>query len=599
MLNVYAMQLSDFYPSATLPQAIGTIWGYSNLDLEISENYQMKKVFWQNEQPLDVIKNVQDPDVLMCSCYVWNWERTYEVIKWVKLNYPACLIVIGGPEPHYSIDWMKQHQEIDILIPYYGESVFKNVLIENLKGKNFKSVAGIITKDFYSKDYLYPEFDEIPSPYLNGFFDWLLTEQYKETKSVRCVFESNRGCPYSCTFCDIGSIKYQKLKIFDFARVEQELEWIVKNDIKTVDVADANFGILARDEQIVDKLINLKVSQGWNGRFLPTWSKAKGDRILRIAKKLVKGGLDSIFGLSLQSLNEETLTNIKRTNAFNLDDLSKIVKDMNADGVEVYTELIFPMPGDTLENFKDGIYKVLDMPHVFNKFQINQLSLYSNAEFTDKDYNDKFKIEWASIKGFTRHYHGNHSSDKIVVGNYRISKEDTFEGLFFSKSLVIPFYFYGIFSHTADNLHSNGIISRSDFFKDVELKLSDISWFKEFKQESKEHYFNAISGKEQFGYNFSTDKLHYYPEFAYSHKTLINNNIHDCLKYFYPDYHDLFLYDENRLWKGTPEECVITINGENWLFKDDRQVNNDDYYNEIYIIGRFGDRWKKKNIRRI
>jgi len=599
MRNVYAIQLSDFYPSATLPQAIGTIWSFACLDSYIAKNYQMQKVFWQNESALEITPQIKNPDVLMCSCYVWNWERTYQVIKWVKTNYPECLIVIGGPEPHYSVEWMQKHTEVDILIPYYGEFVFKNVLIENLTNKNFENLSGIITKNFKTKDYIDYDVSEIPSPYLNGFFDWLLTEQNQNTESVRCVFESNRGCPYSCTFCDIGSIKYQKLKTFDFERVEKELEWMVQNNIKVIDVADANFGILERDEQIVDKLIKLKVSHNWKGRFLPTWSKAKGDRVLKIAKKLIKGKLDSIFGLSLQSLNPETLKNIKRTNAFNLEELSKIVQDMNNEDVHVYTELIFPMPGDTLENFKDGLYKVLDMPNVFNKFQINHLSLYSNAEFADKDYNNKFQIEWAKIKGFTRHYYGNHSSDTIAVANYGLNRNDTFEGIFFSKSLIIPLYFYGIISHTSDVLHKTSGISRSNFFKDIELKLNDTEWFRKFKQESKNHYFDAIIGNKQFGYNFAEDKLQYYPEFAYSHKSFIDNDIYDYLKFWYPDYKNLFLYDENRLWKGYTEEQVIRINDQEWLFADDRQMDKDNYYNEIYIVGRFGDRWKKKIIRKI
>lgn len=599
MLKVYGIQLSDFYPSATLPQAIGTIWSYAYQDTHINKNYFIENVFWQNEQSQEIISNIHDPDVLMCSCYVWNWTRTYEVIKHVKQYYPNCLVVIGGPEPSYDIKWMQEHPEVDILIPYYGEQVFKNVLIENLKDKDFSNVDGIITKDFYNQNFQQPIFEEIPSPYLNGFFDWILTTKSAETKTVRCVFESNRGCPYSCTFCDIGSKHYQKVKVFDFDRVVNELEWIVSNNVRVIDVADANFGILPRDEIIVDKLIELKKKYDWKGRFLPTWSKAKGDRVLQIAKKVVNGGLDSIFGLSLQSLNPQTLKNIKRINAFNLTDLSHIIKDMNADGVKVYTELIFPLPGDTKDNFKNGLYDILDMPTVFNKFQINQLSKYSNAEFSDVEYNNKFKIEWAKIKGFTRHYHGIHSSDTIAIANEGISKEDTFEGLFFSKSILIPFYFYGILTHTADILHSKKIISRSNFIKDIEVNLNKIKWFIDFKEYSKQHYFNAITGKEQFGYNFSSDKLYFYPEFAYSHKMFIENNIHKYLKMWYPDYQDLLTYDENCLWTGKSEEKIISINNETWLFRDEREMLQDNYYDEIYVIGRFDDRWKKETIRRL
>lgn len=595
MNNVYAIQLSDFYPGATLPQAIGTVWGYANQNKIIQENYLFKKVFWQNESVEQVLPQIQNPDVLMCSCYVWNWDRTYKIIKGVKEKYPNCLVVIGGPEPEYSINWMQQHLEVDVLIPYYGEIVFQNVLLENIKNKNFNSINGVITAKVKNEGYEYPNFEDIPSPYLNGFFDEALNDKLPETSKLRCVFESNRGCPYSCTFCDIGSNMYQKVKIFEFEKIKLELEWIVKNKIDAVDVADANFGILPRDEEIVDYLIELKQKYGWNGKFLPTWSKAKGDRVLRIAKKVINGGLDSIFGLSLQSLNPETLKNIKRVNAFNLTELSQIVQDMNKNNIDVYTELIFPMPGDTLENFKEGIYKILDMPVVFNKFQINQLSKYSNAEFSDTEYNNNFKIDWKTIKGFTRHYYGDNSEDTISVGNYGINREETFEGLFFSKYLLIPLYFYGIVKHTLNHLHRENIISRRELFVDIEKRLLNEKWFIEFKKECKNHYFNSIENKKHFGYAITSDPDQKFSEFAFSHKTFIDRNIHEYLIEWYPQYKDLLLFDKYSLWTGKEEEIVYN----NWLFKDTRDLKPDQYYNEIYINGRFDDRWRKKEIRKI
>ena len=66
---------------------------------------------------------------------------------------------------------------------------------------------------------------------------------------------------------------------------------------------------------------------------------------------------------------------------------------MNKSNIAVYTELVFPMPGDTYANFKNGMEELIDLPHTFNKFQINQLSKLNNAEFSSNEYNEKFRLQ--------------------------------------------------------------------------------------------------------------------------------------------------------------------------------------------------------------
>ena len=49
----------------------------------------------------------------------------------------------------------------------------------------------------------------MPSPYLNGLFDELI----KDCKyDIEGTIETTRGCPFGCTFCEIGTKYYQKIK---------------------------------------------------------------------------------------------------------------------------------------------------------------------------------------------------------------------------------------------------------------------------------------------------------------------------------------------------------------------------------------------------
>jgi len=603
MKNIYALQLSDFFPSATLPQALGSLLGYIFQSAAVRENFSIVRTFWENETSDQVLSEISSPDVLLCSCYVWNWNRTYQVIKTIRRNYPECLIIIGGPEPEYSQRWINNHPEVDLLIPYYGEEALDRILIQSMKNCSFKNIPGIITQNFSNTGYLPPDFKKIASPYLNGYFDKLLKNKKKETTFVRSVFESNRGCPFSCTFCDIGAKQYNRINIFDIHTSFKELEWIVKNGIDTVDVADANFGILPRDEDIIDELIRLKNTLGWHGRFLPTWSKKKADRVLRIAKKIIKNKLDSVFGLSLQSLTPRVLKNIKRQNAFNLKDLDQIVGELNGDGVSIYTELIFPLPGETLSSFKDSIHKVLDMKYVFDKFQINQLSRYNNAQIASLEEAKKYQIEWAEICGFTRHYYGNNSTDIVAISTKDISKDEVFEGLFYSKCFIIPLYFYGVTRLFVDDMYKYFDISRSKFFIELYSKIQSEKWFSDFKESQKKHYFNAIEGNKQFGQILTNDPLDYFPEFSISHQFYLESQLFDFLFRNYPNFSDLIQFSQSSIWKNKFDEHVLHLTlpfkSGKWLFSDDRKMKKEEYFKELYVSGRFDQRWKKKTIKRV
>ena len=232
------------------------------------------------------------------------------------------------------------------------------------------------------------------------------------------------------------------------------------------------------------------------------------------------------------------------------------------------------------------------MPITFNKFQINQLSQLTNTEFNSKLYNELHGMQWANIKGFTRHYYGVGVSDTIAIATKDITVDETFEALFFSKCIVIPFYFYGIIRHFADTLHKPNIKTRSQIIQEIILGLQSQEWFVNFKKQMKDHYMEAIAGDREFGFAMLDDPEDFFGEFAVAHRTYIENNIHEFLKQLFPQYVKLIEYDHAVLWKGYPE----TIELDGVVFKDTRSVDYKKYCKELYVSGRFDDRWMKQEI---
>ena len=117
--------------------------------------------------------------------------------------------------------------------------------IAGLSVNNVAAEAGPVAKRPRIAD-----LNTLPSPYISGVFDDLFDDRY----NFHAVWETNRGCPYACTFCDWGSATMSKVRTFPEDRLQKEIDWFADHRIQWIYGADANFGILPRDETIAEWL---------------------------------------------------------------------------------------------------------------------------------------------------------------------------------------------------------------------------------------------------------------------------------------------------------------------------------------------------------
>jgi radical SAM superfamily enzyme YgiQ (UPF0313 family) len=366
-----------------LPYSAGVVWSYSLADPWVRERFEVTEWVWRREAVAETAARLAQNDIVAFSTYVWNHRYNYEIARQIKAINPAVLIIMGGPEPAITDpNFFRDNPFIDLVICYEGEITFKR-LLKTFESRDWDSVPGLLinrdgeaikTQDAERIESL----EEVPSPYLSGIFDKLI-EQHPEI-TWQGTLETNRGCPYACTFCDWGSLTYNKVKKFEVQRVFDELEWMARRNFDWISITDANFGMYPeRDGMIADKIIEMQEKYGSPRTFSVAWAKNQKKEVIDIVKKLLDArGFNQGLTLSVQSLDHDVLENIRRKN-MEMNKLEEVFELCDQRNIPAYTELILGLPGETLETWKKNFYALYEL-NQHTGITVFQAQLLENAE---------------------------------------------------------------------------------------------------------------------------------------------------------------------------------------------------------------------------
>lgn len=470
-----------------LPYASGVLWAYASTDQEVREKFELVDFIFKHE-PLDqLIPKLADCDVVAFSTYVWNHRYNYNLASKLKEVNPNIVTIFGGPEISISDpDLFKKEPFMDIVVVQEGEVALTQIL-KNYDSKDFSAIPGLLINDNGTvidtgKPLRINELDIVPSPYLTGVFDDLIHNN--PTVEWNVIIETTRGCPYQCTFCDWGSLTYSKVKKFPLERICDELDWVAKNKILFITFPDANFGIFPeRDHLIADKIVEVKKATQYPSNLWVQWAKNSNSQIVEIFKKLANAGLvNQKFIVSVQSLTPQVLHHIRRKNlAVNkLEELFKLCEDND---LNMYTELILGLPGETLETWKENFYTLYRSGnHTGIKFYYAQLLENAELNLSQKKL---FDIETKSVKDFfAKPSNTQQELIDVVISTKDMPLEDMYSAIVFSwfqltwhinnlSTLVARFmnrYLNIDYPEFYDTLKKY-VISNSDWFKHEEDEL--------------------------------------------------------------------------------------------------------------------------------
>jgi len=438
----YAVPLNIAYIAARLKQQVG-----DEVDISIFKF------------PDDLISALSNPpDIIALSNYDWNVNLNRTIISLIKNISPNTLIIMGGPNIRKSEEGIRQFiltNHTDLYVVNEGEESFCGI-IEYILSKwpcNIKKCIfhdGIRlpgtafveeeTKKLFLGDICKTSTEDpipFPSAWLGGFLDSYLNST---SFPLAPLIETNRGCPYQCFYCTWGNFKNKKVRKFEMETVVEELRYIfrkAKNKFHLT-IADANFGIFDRD---IDIAIEIR-------RLSDKYKKLDGVDIFQ-AKNNIQRNLEiikilgklSLPDFAVQTFNTSVLRNIGRKN-IKLDSIKDYVNEVNDYGLQVYTDILLGLPGETKESHIGSMKKALDIG--FCDAPVGDIRLLSGSRMEEDDYRKKYDIE-SRFRVIPSAY-GEYAGSKVIEYEECIRKTNTMKEKDFLELRLFHANFFLLYS---------------------------------------------------------------------------------------------------------------------------------------------------------
>ncbi len=600
-----------------LPYAVAKLWSNCRTQDKIDANWYVDDYIFERKPINEIEKYITEPTLVAFSSYIWNWNYNLQAARRIKELWPSTIIVFGGPQVPENKSRLEQlyqdHPYIDYTFHGESERSFAEFLMY-LNGDgdhlpqgityfgNYESTSGNRVENLH----------DLTSPFLDGIFDDIVAKHPDKKFSV--TLETNRGCPYACTFCDWGSLTFNKVKMFDSEMVKKEIEWISKNSIRFVDVSDANFGIMKdRDFDILRHMIEQKQKYGFPETYSFNWQKNSSDKTLEMVEYLTMNNSSRGFTLSAQSMSDDVLTNIKRRN-LEINNFKSILKKCNINNIQTYTELILGLPGETKSSWKSGTIKLLESGQ-HNNIEVWFCQMLENAELNGEHSLAEYGIVSAPIYNYIS---GQFSEDiyegiNVIKSTNTMSFDDLISSYMFSW-MITNFHSFGWTQIISRWLNETGKMGYGEFYDKFNDFIINDDFLSSFYKQVKSEIINTF----ETGLVTSSG-LHYYiaeyQKIFHQKRTQVSESIQTFIRLNHISIEDEVIRFANEFITsyGSPQTKQLDFEIPIWEIVNGIPHNNEtnstysfymneypadinEYYDSFYFRRRKG--WGKYNVRR-
>lgn len=294
-----------------------------------------------------------DPDIIAFSSYIWSFPLFAEVAVRLATNDPTRLLIFGGPSARPSMlnlaPFHAAREAIDLLVINEGERTLLEVVrSERRDADALQSISGTAQWDgsHWQETPLRPlaDLNELPSPYVMGLVP----------PGGLGVLQTYRGCPYTCSFCEWGTMESPK-RVRTAASLSEEFAAMERIKVTGALLVDAGLNL---NSKAFDQLEAAAAHTGFftNKKLICEVYPAKvTDQHIRF----LSGIGQPLVGIGLQSFDNDVLAHVERS--FDKERFEANVASLTA-VARVAIEIIMGLPGDTPEQFRRSYYRARSFP---------------------------------------------------------------------------------------------------------------------------------------------------------------------------------------------------------------------------------------------
>ena len=362
-------------------------------------------------------KNITDGFLSECDCVFFSTTFLRDLSELEPLveiiNRPHNHIVLGGALTGLIHEQWQGMEGVDVLAVGYGELLIP--VLVNWMQSGYTRLEAPPTGSIHTKNSTYLLYSGLPITHVLDFLpraDWKIATRYHKKSFNMIYYESVRGCPYNCSFCNYPYLfDDNKFRYFSAERIANDWEYYIEElGIKYITCLDSLFTMPKR--RLID-LCNILINRNIKVKWI-CYARADDLADEEIVKLMKQAGAHQVQ-IGLESGHPHILINMDKR--CTVESNAKAIKNCRKHELTTVVSLIVGFPGETRET--------LEATYVFLK--ANPPDFYYLAAFStratkvpilNRENKRRFKLETSNSVHTMAPYWRHHTMDCVEASDY-------------------------------------------------------------------------------------------------------------------------------------------------------------------------------------